>query len=433
MRVLVLGGYGVIGTRVCLALIAQGHDVVGLGRSIARAQRRLPRVAWIARDLRRLVTVEAWREVLTETRAEVVVNAAGALQDGRQDDVRAVQETAIIALIAACGHAGVQRFVQISATRATETASTTFMRTKARADQALRASDLDWVILRPGLVMASDAYGGTALLRALAAMPIATLLTYADSRMQTVDVDDVASAVALAVESGVPAKQTYDLVEDNAHTLRDIIRAFGEWQGTTPSRVIAVPTSVAIFGGRIADLLGRLGWRSPLRTTALVETEAGIAGDAEPWRRASGKRLASLDETLMRRPSTVPDRWFARLYLLLPVVIGTLSLFWIASGLIGLANFSTATHVLADSGLPESARSAFVGGGALVDLGLGLLILWRARARLAALGMIAMSILYLAGGTLLTPHLWSDPLGPLLKVVPGIVLALVATQLVDER
>lgn len=433
MRVLVLGAYGVIGTRVCLALLAQGHEVIGLGRSTQRAQRRLPAVTWIAHDLRDLATAAAWQAILREVRPDALVNAAGALQDSAKDDVRAVQETSILALIVACRDAAVRRFVQISATRAIATASTAFMQTKAVADQAVRESDLEWVILRPGLVLASDAYGGTALVRALAGMPVATLLSYPDARLQTVDVDDVAHAVVLALSGSVPARQTFDLVEDDAHTLRDLVGAFRAWLGLPPARVIAVPDFVAVVSGHVADLLGRLGWRSPLRTTALEEIRAGVAGDPAPWQRATGERLAPLHETLARRPSTVPDRWFARLYLLLPIVIGVLSLFWIASGLIGLWSYPAAMQVLAGSGLPKPVQSAFVAGGAVTDIGLGLLILWRGHARLAALGMVAGSLLYLVGGTLLTPHLWSDPLGPLVKVLPGIVLAVVAAQMVDER
>ena len=35
---------------------------------------------------------------------------------------------------------------------------------------------------------------------------------------------------------------------------------------------------------------------------------------------------------------------------------------------------------------------------------------------------VAVSLAYLAGGTLIAPELWADPLGPLVKVVPAIVL-----------
>ena len=66
-----------------------------------------------------------------------------------------------------------KKFIQISAAGVSEDASTEFFRSKARGDAALAATDLDFVILRPALVIGSQAYGGIALLRAAAANPSA--------------------------------------------------------------------------------------------------------------------------------------------------------------------------------------------------------------------------------------------------------------------
>lgn len=47
--------------------------------------------------------------------------------------------------------------------------------------------------------------------------------------------------------------------------------------------------------------------------------------------------------------------------------------------------------------------------------------------------MVALSLAYLASATVLAPGLWVDPLGPLVKVLPSIVLTLVALAILDER
>ena len=89
-------------------------------------------------------------------------------------------------MIAACEAAGISRFVQISAPGATAAASTEFMRSKAAADARLKASSLDWTILRPGLVIGRDAFGGTALIRALAAFPLVVPLIRPCGQIQTI-------------------------------------------------------------------------------------------------------------------------------------------------------------------------------------------------------------------------------------------------------
>jgi uncharacterized membrane protein len=77
--------------------------------------------------------------------------------------------------------------------------------------------------------------------------------------------------------------------------------------------------------------------------------------------------------------------------------------------------------------------NAVVYGGAVIDIALGAAILVRRWTGAAALGMIAVTCAYLAGGTLFTPHLWLDPLGPLVKAIPAMMLALTALALTQDR
>jgi hypothetical protein len=44
-----------------------------------------------------------------------------------------------------------------------------------------------------------------------------------------------------------------------------------------------------------------------------------------------------------------------------------------------------------------------------------------------------VSLAYLLLGAVLTPYLWADPLGPLVKIVPGIGLASAVAALAEER
>lgn len=433
MRILVLGAYGLIGSHVVAHLVAAGHEVVGLGRDVTRAARRWPHVRWIAADLGTLTDVGAWQTVLAEAAPEAVVNCAGALQDGARDRVADVHTTAIRALVTAAPGAGIHRLVQISAVGASRDATTAFMRTKADGDAAVSASDLEWVILRPGLVLSPHAYGGTALLRALAAMPGVLPIALGSSLVQTVDADDVAAAVVRAVEGHIAQRRIYDLVEDEAHALATILRRMRGWLGLAPAAEVHAPRWMIGLVARIADALGWLGWRSPLRSTAIASLEAGVRGDPAPWRAETGRPLAALDATLARLPATVQERWFARAFLLKPAAIAVLAAFWIASGLVTLVAPDAAAHVLTARGVAPSLATAIAIGGALVDVALGLAILWRPAMRRAALGMIAVTFAYLAGGTLLAPDLWADPLGPLVKAIPAALLALVPLAFAEDR
>ncbi|MCC2097521.1 MAG: SDR family oxidoreductase [Hyphomicrobiales bacterium] len=433
MRVLVLGGYGLIGADICRCLVVAGHHVTGLGRATATARRQMPAVDWVEADIAGLAAPKDWLAMLERIRPDAIVNCAGALQDGARDRLVAVQETAMLALYPAAVQAGVRQLVQISAPRASADASTSFMRTKGKADAALAQSALEWTVLRPGLVLAPQAYGGTALLRALAATPYCLPMALAGRPVRTVAVGDVARAVESVLSGKVPGRQTYDLVEDEAHALADCLRAMRGWLGLPPGLEVAVPETLVRLAARGADALGWLGWRSPMRTTAIEELKAGVEGDPRPWRQATGRSLSSLQQSLAAAPATVQERWFARLFFLKPMAIGTLSAFWLVTGLITLANPAAARQVLTASGASEAFASAIVYAGSFADMVLGIAILFRRWMPVAALGMIALTLAYLIGGTIMTPGLWADPLGPLVKAVPAMMLALMALALAPDR
>ncbi len=430
--VLVLGAYGLIGAGIARALSGAGHEIVGLGRSRAAAQRAFPDIRWIVHDIATARTASDWRTHLAGI--DIVVNAAGALQQGLKDDLSGVHDTGICALIDACVEGGVGGYVQISAPGAGADADTAFLRTKAKADDYLKASALNWVVLRPGIVIGANAYGGSALVRMLAAVPVVQPLVLADATMQTVALQDVAYAVLAAVEGRVPAGVDADLVEPGSHDLEAVVARFRQWLGFRPARLtVRLPLWSGLAIARTADVLGWLGWRSPLRTTALTVLRSGVTGNPKAWADLSGHALSSLDETLAELPATVQERWFARLYLLLPMMIAVLSAFWIASGAIGFWRREAAALVLDGTALSGEAAMVCVVAGAIADLAVGAAVLVRRLARWACLGMIALTAAYLASGSFLTPHLWADPLGPFVKTVPAAMLALAAWALLEER
>ncbi|MEQ9436509.1 SDR family oxidoreductase [Hyphomonas sp.] len=430
MRVLVLGAYGLIGTAITRNLLVHGHAVTGLGRSATRGKHAAPQAQWIAADISAHITPESWLPLLSGI--DAVVNAAGLLQNGLHDNVARVQRDAITALIRACETSGIKAFIQISAPDAKLTSDTEFFRTKAEADKALQKSQLDWTILRPGLVLSPHAYGGTSLIRRLAAMPVIQAVMLGDAKIQTVHVQDVANAVLFALEhklSGVDAA----LVEDSPHTLKSLTLDVREWLGFgAPVATVSVPLFLGRGLALAADLAGYLGWRSALRTTSLKVLAAGVLGDAKAWPALTGQTVRTLDQSLRDLPSTLQERLHARAMFLFPGLLLTLSLFWIASGVIGLLRQDEALAVI-DGTLPASFGKPIVLAGGVMDILIGLALLFRPAVRFACLAAVLLSLAYLAGSALVAPQLWADPLGPMVKVFPAIALAVIVAALSEER
>lgn len=422
MRVLVVGGYGFIGRAVAETLVRRGHQVVGWGRSASLGRAILPDARWIEGDLRNADSEAFWREALVGI--DAVINASGALQDGAGQNLHHIQGFAITRLIRACEATGIRHFVQISAVGAGNEATTRFLYSKSIADESLSESSLAWTIVRPALVIGRNAYGGTALIRALATLPF-LVTVHGDSVVQCVALDDVAAVCAEAVEGVTSPRRDVTLAADERLTLRQVIAEHRRWLGLPPARVVLnLPPGLADPLVSAADFAFWLGWRSPLRSTAMRVMQDGVIAEAN-----DGAGLAPLAQILAANPAGVQDRIAARLFLLLPLIVLALSALWIGSGIVGLAYAKSAATLIGGG----NAAVDLVRACSVIDLLLGFAIMVRPWARATALLMALGSFLYLVGGSIVTPSLWSDPLAPLLKILPALGLALVAASLLDRR
>ena len=79
----------------------------------------------------------------------------------------------------------------------------------------------------------------------------------------------------------------------------------------------------------------------------------------------------------------------------------------------------------------NAAGLALLGGGADIVAGLAILVRPFAKAALAAMALLCMG--YLVSGTFLAPTLWVDPLGPLIKIGPVLVLVAITAAILTDR
>jgi uncharacterized protein YbjT (DUF2867 family) len=241
MRILLLGAAGFIGRELAAALQARGHEVVPVVRPGCLAPAFAAQAA-IEADLNRDIDPATWSPRLRGI--DAVVNCAGILQDSRRQSSEAIHVRAPTALYRACEVSGVRRVVLISAISADASAGTAYAATKLAGEEALRGTSLDWVVLRPSLVHARGAHGGTALFRALAALPC-VIPVPGDGRQsfQPIHVDDLARIVAKAVESDALMRRTVEPVGPEDRSTRRRSRSSSTaTPGTTPrSRATQAP------------------------------------------------------------------------------------------------------------------------------------------------------------------------------------------------
>lgn len=427
MRILLLGAGGFIGRELFAALEARGHRVV----AAVRAPESAPPFAShapIVVDLERDVTPEAWLPRLAGI--DAVVNCAGILQGSRRHSIDAIHRAAPIALFEACLRAGVRRVVQISAISADREAGTAYALTKLAADDHLRASALDWIVVRPSLVIARGAHGGTALLRALAALPFAILLPgEGKEEFQPIHVDDLSRVIAHAIEGDDLVRHTLDAVGPDVVTLRALLEDYRRWLGFAHAPTVRVPRALTTFAARAGDLVG-----GSLNSTSLAQMEHGNTGDYATFRAASGVDALPWREQLARFPSHAQDRWHARLHFVRPLLRVSLVVLWIVSGFAGLVALRQWAPLLAaGTGLPVVTAGLALITACVADIAVGVMVLRRWRPRRLALVQATLVIGYSAIATVLWPSLWSESLGPLLKNLPVLAAILAWGAIEEER
>ena len=435
-KILVLGASGLIGRFITDDLRLRGFQAIGVARHFEPSQKtsasdlELPIMSMDAASLARLIR---------EREIDVVVNCLGVLQDGPGSDTRAVHRDFVERLLAAIRDSGrAVRFVHISIPGTADEDRTAFSTTKREAERLIAASGIPYAILRPGFVVAPAAYGGSAMLRALAAFPLQLPGDELATPFQPVAVEDIAATIAwlAARDIGDPAANavTWDLMQPQPITLGNVIDQFRWSLGTSRMPRITLPGFLLNLGAKSGDLANKLGWMPPMRSTAIAELRRGVTGDPASWMAATGIAPKTLAQAVGGHAATIQDKWFARLFLVKALVIASLAVFWIASGFISLViSFSAAADILRAHGFPSWLVNPMTAVTSLMDMSIGVLIAFRRTAAAGLIAGIVVALGYMVGAAILTPDLWIEPLGALVKTGPAIVLMFVALLTLDNR
>ncbi|HEY1876795.1 MAG TPA: SDR family oxidoreductase [Rhizomicrobium sp.] len=426
----VMGANGLIGFALASDLRRRGFDVRGHARRFTRAQRTALAEAVVEASILSL-SDDQLAELLGD--ADIVINTIGVLQG---PDTERVHHDIVARLARICA-ARRKLLVHISVPGDALGDRTAFSRSKRAGEAAIAASGAPFVMLRPGFVIASGAYGGSALIRALAALPFDLPRREAGAVFAVTAICDLCETVARVFirwrQGEKDWSAVWDVMEERPGTVADVVAEFRRQHGG-PAALMTLPSRLMDIGAVAGDLVSLLGWRPPIRTTALAEMRRGVQGDPSGWMAMTGIEPLSLPAAVHALPATVQENWFARLYLLKSLALMVLVVFWCASGAIALtAAFTAARQILLDHGFDFGLAQGITIGSSLLDISVGLAIAFRRTCRAGLIGGILVSLGYMAGAAILTPDMWTEPLGALVKTGPAIVLMLFCLAVSDDR
>ena len=287
MRVLVTGASGYVGGYVCRRLLADGHEVVGLSRN--PAGQTLEQVTSVRGDV---TTGAGLAEAMQG--ADAVIHLVGIITETRAATFHQVHVEGTRNVLAAARTAGVDRLVHMSALGASETAESEYQRTKAEAEAMVRASGLDWTIMRPSLVFgAGDAFFGGSLKELVTLPPVIPVVGTGAYPFRPIWAEDVATAFSRALTTAATVERQLELTGPVEYTLRELLVLIRDL--LRPGKpLMNVPLLLMRLGIQVFKLLPK----PPITEDQFLMLLAGNTGVPEPAASLLGLELARLEPHL---------------------------------------------------------------------------------------------------------------------------------------
>jgi NADH dehydrogenase len=195
MKIFIAGGTGFVGGHLKRELLKWGHTLRLLVHK--RDTGDGDGVEQIEGDVTR---VESFAQALNG--CDAAINLVGIIREfpGRGVTFERLHVQATANVLAAAQQAQVRRYLQMSALGTRPDAVSDYHKTKFRAEEMVRASGLDWTILRPSLIYGPKDAFVNMLADQLRLSPVMPVIGDGRYRLQPIHGDDVARCFALALE-----------------------------------------------------------------------------------------------------------------------------------------------------------------------------------------------------------------------------------------
>jgi nucleoside-diphosphate-sugar epimerase len=284
------GATGFIGRHLLQELVRRGYRV----RVLLRRPTMLPPEASGA-VVGDLTAPRAMAQALVDVDAVIHSAAlAHAMSGIPEDDYRAINTEATVALARAAARAGARRFVFLSSIRAQSGPAAeeiltedhppeptdAYGRSKLEAERGLAEIDIDWVALRPVLVYGAGVRGNMASLAKLVRLPVPLPLGGLKARRSVLAVENLVDAVDLVLSAPGPLRRPFIVADQEPLSVAEMVAALRAGLGRGPGLLPVPPTilkqAFRVFGRaeefeRLAGsllaspaALARLGWQPKL-------------------------------------------------------------------------------------------------------------------------------------------------------------------------
>ena len=231
MKLAITGGTGFVGSHLLDVALAAGHHVAALTR---RDQQPRENLTWVPGDL-------GDRDALHRLvdGADAIIHVAGTISAPNAAAFEKGNVTGALAMLAAATAGGIHRFVHVSSLAAREPRLSLYGASKAKAEELVHSSGLDWAIVRPPAVYGP---GDKETLELFRMAKLGLMLMPPKGRVSVIHADDLARLLLALAGPSVPSNILIEADDGKpgGWTHREFARALAAAVGTRPA-IISSP------------------------------------------------------------------------------------------------------------------------------------------------------------------------------------------------
>lgn len=222
--------------------------------------------------------------------AGAVIHLAGILIETSDSTYEQANVASTRAVVEAAKRSGVQKIVLVSATGADETSRNRYYRTKGQAEALVRASGLNYTVLRAPLLLGPGTAGGAALGRHVSHSRT-KLIGGGRNHQQPLCVNDLARAAVAATNPSVANNLVLDLVGPVSLPDRELVERAARLLGRDV-RISSIPKSWFSLLLAIRQCIGKPGFSRDALDVITGDTRL----NPQPAATALGIELTGIDE-----------------------------------------------------------------------------------------------------------------------------------------
>lgn len=254
--IVVFGGSGFIGKQLVRTLAKRGKRVrvpmrrPHLGQDL-RVLGDVGQIQLVQANIRYPVSFDAALEG-----ADAVVNLTGVLYERGQQSFRAIHDEGAGALAEAAKANGITRFVQMSALGA-GVSNARYAKTKLAGEEAVRAALPEAIVVRPSLVFGADDNFFNRFADMAKFAPALPLIGGGKTKFQPIYVNDLAAAIANALDLPAARGKTFELGGPRTYTFKELMQ-FITHEIERPRPLVPLPFFAAAPAGMLLDVAFKL-------------------------------------------------------------------------------------------------------------------------------------------------------------------------------